>query len=162
LCAATLLSSKLPRARCSIQSGSRYLLGSADIKLCATVYSQGEAMLIASTHAEPEIEKLIKSLLVEEFSFDQTERRTLVREHFVRPISITIAGQPTFIAFSRNFTASGIGLISNRPINESELASLEIYRLNDQPAELLAECRWCKSYGGSWYLSGWKLLKIKK
>ena len=110
--------------------------------------------------ANPIVEQLMKDLLKEDFQYVQNDRRSVVREHFVRPVSVTLGNQESFSAFSRDFSPAGIGLLSERPIKEKESAKLAIYRLKGKPAVVVAECRWCKPYGESWYLSGWQFLRL--
>jgi len=110
--------------------------------------------------ANPIVERLMKELLQEDFQYVQNERRSIVREHFVRPVTITLINQESFSAFSRNFSPEGIGLISDRPVKEKDTAKLGVYRLKGKPAVIVAECRWCKPYGESWYLSGWHFVKV--
>ena len=68
--------------------------------------------------ATPEIESIVQDLLREDTVYDNSENRTAHRENLVRPVKITVRrpGDDVLTAFSRNISASGIGLITDHPI----------------------------------------------
>lgn len=119
-------------------------------------------MLTSSFGTSSEVEKIIKELIREEFSFEQNCRRSIAREHFVRPVSVKIADDSPFLTFSKNFSSQGIGLICNRSIDEGQTAELSIYRLKTEPVVITAECRWSRKYGDAWFLSGWRFVRPVK
>ena len=73
-----------------------------------------------------------------------------------RPTELTVDG------FSRNISASGIGLITKAAIEDRANALLTIERLRGQPYKVLAECRWCRPYGANWHISGWQFMMLKR
>ena len=119
-------------------------------------------MLTSSFGGSTEVEKIIKELIREEFAFEQTCRRSVAREHFVRPVSVQIPDNSPFLTFSKNFSSQGIGLIGNCSVDEGQRAELSVYRLKNKPVVISAECRWCRKYGDTWYLTGWRFERPAK
>jgi hypothetical protein len=116
---------------------------------------------ISNGPAKPDILCAINELLHEDSQFDRNEDRSAMRENLVRPITIEDRESGEKIAaFSRNASASGIGLITNLPIPERRVAVLCIERLYGPDTFMLAVCRWCKSYGKNWHFSGWQFINL--
>jgi len=107
--------------------------------------------------SNPEVERLIQELLVEDTRYGQ-ELRSAHRENLVFPVSINLNGKDQEIAgFSRNVSVSGICILCDTEIASGERAVIEIYRLHrPEPSRILAECRWCKPFGDEYYASGWQ------
>lgn len=113
--------------------------------------------------ANPEIQRVIEALLREDTNFDRTENRSAHRDHLVRPVIINLReGDAAITAFSRNVSASGIGLITDTPIDDRTVADLEIIKLEGSSETIIAECRWSKVYGLNWHLSGWQFINLKR
>lgn len=113
--------------------------------------------------ANPEIERVVKDLLASDTSFDRNEARSVHRDHLVRHLRLEIREtEQTLDAFSRNISAAGIGIITDQAIASGAIAVMEIERLKGAPAKIIAECRWCKSYGENWFISGWQFRSIKR
>lgn len=117
----------------------------------------------ATGQAKPDIQKVVDDLLREEVNFDRCENRSAIRDHLVRPVSIYIRETDlTLDAFSRNISATGLGLITNESVLERAIAVLEVKRLRGNSVKILAECRWCKEYGENWFFSGWQFINLKR
>jgi hypothetical protein len=113
--------------------------------------------------AIPEIQRAVDGLLSEDSNFDRLENRSAHRDNLVRPVNIEFRdSNATISAFSRNVSATGIGVITNQPIDDKSAAVLQITRLHDSEVSILAECRWCKPYGKNWYISGWQFISLKR
>jgi hypothetical protein len=113
--------------------------------------------------ANPDIQRTIQELLQENANFDRTENRSAHRDHLVRPVEVQSKdGVEIASAFSRNISATGIGLITPEPVDERTVGVLRITRLKGNDVNVIAECRWCKPYGVNWYLSGWQFLNLKR
>ena len=113
--------------------------------------------------ANPEIERVVKDLLAADANFDRTENRSVHRDQLVRPLRLEIREtEQTLEGFSRNISAAGIGVITGQAIASGATAVIEIERLKGGPAKIIAECRWCKSYGENWFISGWQFRSIKR
>ena len=113
--------------------------------------------------ANPEIQRAVEFLLREESNFDRTDNRSAHRDHLVRPVMVDFReSDETICAFSRNVSASGIGLITDTVIADRTVATLEIIKLEGNSYSIIAECRWCKPYGLNWHLSGWQFINLKR
>jgi len=112
---------------------------------------------------KPDIQRVIDAILKKDATFDRTENRTAHRESLVRAITLEIRdSEETIVGFSRNISATGVGIIQDQEIAEKSTAVLSIERLgNQEPAKILSECRWCKPYG-NWFLSGWQFINLKR
>ena len=114
--------------------------------------------------ATPEVEDLVLTLLREDAEYDNNENRSAHREHLVLSVKVHIR-RPEEVelpAFSRNVSASGIGLITHDPIADRAIAAIEIERLQGGTSTVLSECRWCRPYGSNWFISGWHFITIQK
>ena len=113
--------------------------------------------------AKPDIQRAVEEMLRDDTQYDRAENRSAMREHLVRPVSIKFREiEEPISAFSRNISATGIGLITDQPVGEGKTAVLAIKQLRGPDVCILAECRWCKSYGENWHLSGWQFINLKR
>ena len=113
--------------------------------------------------AIPEIQRTVDGLLRDDSNFDRLENRTAHREHLVRPVKIEFRdSNETISAFSRNVSATGMGLVTDKAIDPKSIAVLQFTRLHDSDVSILAECRWCKPYGENWTISGWQFISLKR
>lgn len=114
--------------------------------------------------AKPDIQRAIDDLLKEDSQFDRNENRSAHRENLVRAVVIQVRDpESIYHAFSRNVSATGIGLITPDEIPERVTAVLEIARLNQsKDVSILADCRWCRPYGENWFISGWQFINLKR
>lgn len=130
---------------------------------------------------KPDIQRVIDEILKEDARYNQSENRSAHRENLVRHVSIELRQTEQTSAskvgdsqaddkadstsgFSRNVSATGIGLITKFQIDDKSVAVLSIERLgpNSKPATILSECRWCRPYGNNWFLSGWQFISLKR
>ncbi|MCO8121911.1 hypothetical protein NHH03_09200 [Stieleria sp. TO1_6] len=108
-----------------------------------------------------DVESAIRELLEEDAFYDRNENRSSHREHLVRPVALAIRGsQDTLLAFSRNVSTAGIGLITSCVVPERSIGVLTVESLKNGPTKFLAECRWCRPYGPNWRISGWQFIKV--
>jgi hypothetical protein len=114
--------------------------------------------------SNPEIGQLVEDLLREDADFERHEARSVHRETIVRHVQVEVRrpSPSNMVAFSRNISGQGIGLITQDRIADGTSALLRIEGLKMVPAPVVAECRWCKSYGNNWFLSGWQFMMIKR
>ncbi len=130
--------------------------------------------------AKPDIKRVIDEILKEDAKYDQSENRSAHRENLVRFVGIEFRQAENSQSssdnedsedetespsgFSRNVSATGIGLITEFEINDKSVAVLSIERLgtDSKPITILSECRWCRPYGNNWFLSGWQFLSLKR
>ena len=117
----------------------------------------------AGPPAKPDIQRAVDSILKEDSNFDRNENRSAHRQNLVRPVQMEIREPAETVAgFSRNVSATGIGIITNQPINDKAIALLKIGGLSNNDLSILSECRWCKPYGSGWYMSGWQFISLKR
>lgn len=110
-----------------------------------------------------DVENAVRDLLEEDAFYDRCENRSSHREHLVRPVQLQIRGSSERItAFSRNVSAAGIGLITDVAIPERSVAVMSIEGLKGSDVKFLADCRWCRSYGTNWKISGWQFINIHR
>lgn len=115
----------------------------------------------AAQSISTDLDDLVEDLLRDDSDFDRTENRSAHREHLVLPLTVKLRDPDQELsAFSRNISQAGIGLITQDEVREDANAFLVIERLDGRESRVLARCRWCKSYGKSWYLSGWQFMSL--
>jgi hypothetical protein len=113
--------------------------------------------------AKPDIQRVVDGILREDSNFDRNENRSAHRENLVRAVKMEVRDpEATIQAFSRNISATGIGVITGEQVVGSSIAVLEIASLNGENIRVLAECRWSKAYGDGWFLSGWQFISLKR
>ena len=126
----------------------------------AAYYCSPSGLLNGNTGDSPG--KVVEGLLREDSLYDREENRSAHREHLVRGVLVEIRDPAKELyAFSRNVSVSGIGLITEESIPERRTAMLTIERLDGTSVKVLAESRWCKSYGKNWFISGWQFLNLR-
>ena len=107
-----------------------------------------------------EVQSIVEALLHEDSQYDRHENRSTHREHLVRAVAIEVRRpEPAeFTAFSRNISVAGVGLITDQEIVDNSVAVLAIEALDGRVQRIMAECRWCKTYGKNWFISGWQFM----
>ena len=100
----------------------------------------------------------IDRLLMEAQRAKFTERRTEPRHPFVRPVHIHIGSEPGVLAFSKDMSKQGIGVITDMVLEDKTLAVLTIHSTTHYPVHLKCELRWCDKFGKDWFLTGWKFV----
>lgn len=113
--------------------------------------------------AKQEFVNLVNNMLAEKVNLDR-ELRSHHREPMVRPVVVKYEAEhlDEHHCVSRNISPTGICLVSQFAFPENQTAVLELYRLKDLPAEVLAECRWSKPFGPNYWMSGWQFVTIIK
>lgn len=108
----------------------------------------------------PDLERVFKALCVEEQQRVLEDRRAIGRIPFVRPIVIKShsTNSQAIECFSRNLSPAGIGIVSRDSFKLGDVGTIEIHRFRQSPVIVLAECRWCDSFGSAWHFSGWVFL----
>lgn len=113
----------------------------------------------AQSGSDRQLEELVNRLTDEE-SRGEYERRSVHRTPFVRPVTVRIIGgdDKKLLAFSKNISPRGIGLILEDAIGEGTIATLTIHSLKKQQIHIRSELRWCTPFGNGWFISGWKFI----
>ena len=121
------------------------------------------------TLANPITERLFVECLLSEIQVEQTrfdrDLRSAKREKVALPVSIRYENRcenERISGVTRDLSSSGACIIAEREFHEHDKASIEIYRLNGDPKSILSECRWCKPFGGHFWLSGWQFVTVEK
>ena len=114
--------------------------------------------------SRPEIKLLIDEILLENARYKR-ELRSFHREPLVCPVVVyfneDIIEEQHCV--SRNISPAGISLISSFEFDESQIASLDIYRISKSTsARIVAECRWSKPFGERYWMSGWQFLRLQQ
>ena len=100
----------------------------------------------------------INRLLLEAQRSKLTERRTEPRHPFVRPVHIHVGREEGTLAFSKDMSKQGIGIITNRELEPGTMAVLTIHSTSHYPVHLKCEVRWSDKFGKGWFLTGWKFI----
>ena len=103
----------------------------------------------------------IDELLAESATNPDFERRSSDRKPIVRPITIRSGRDRdrVTIAYSRDVSQAGLGIVSRENWQPRTIADLEIHLISNQEARVRAEVRWSKPFGDGWFLTGWKLMR---
>lgn len=109
-----------------------------------------------------DVELVIKELLRDDARYTLTEMRSRYRENLVVPVKVWFKNGESEMGFSRNISEAGICVITQKLIVENEILDLEIYKLNGTPVRITSDARWCRPFGQSYYMSGWKFMHLRK
>ena len=108
----------------------------------------------------PNIERLIREIEADDDRYDR-ELRSANRKRIVLPLEIrSMNGKATVKAFSRNLSSAGICLIADRQFQRQTLAKITLFRINRSATALIAESKWCQSFGRDYWISGWQFLQM--
>lgn len=100
----------------------------------------------------------IDKLLLEAQRSKLSERRTEPRHAFVRPVHIYIGKEAAVLAFSKDMSKQGIGVITDVELEVGTIAVLTIHSTSHTPVTLKCEVRWVDKFGKGWFLTGWKFI----
>lgn len=103
--------------------------------------------------------KAIYQLIVEAQNEENKDRRRDVRYAFFRPVSIELDDGHRFTAFSREISASGIGLIHNLELPQGEV-EISVSSEQGYAIRVRTQIMWCTPCGEGWYISGGKFVGI--
>ena len=113
--------------------------------------------------AKPDIQRAVDKMLLDDANFDRYENRSAHRKHLVRAVRVEMREtEQVMQAFSRNISGTGIGLVTQEPLDQNAIAVLLIASLEGEDVPILADCRWSKPFGDGWFLSGWQFIGLKK
>jgi PilZ domain-containing protein len=108
-----------------------------------------------TTNAEPRtsLDRLMYRLVLQAETDFKNDRRSEPRFPFFRAVSVRVDGQ-SFSAFTREISASAIGLLHNMELPQKEVEIL----VSGQRQVLPARIERCESCGEGWYISGCMIL----
>ena len=121
-------------------------------------------MLRSSTPVgNPEFKTVVDSLMSSVSNYDRVEYRSAIRESLVVPVRVIFSEDDFQMpGFTRNISTTGVGLLLPATCKEGSLGIIQLERADARCKHcVLAECRWVKSFGESWFLSGWKFIKVQ-
>ena len=95
----------------------------------------------------------IHELVVEAHQDVRKDRRAETRYPLFRQISLQVPGGPVCVAFSREISAVGIGLLHNVPLAPGEV-ELSIPSRKGYSIRVRTKILWCQPCGEGWYISG--------
>ena len=89
------------------------------------------------------------------------DRRHDARTSYFGPVTIRLPEEPEvhFSAFTRDLSASGIGMIHLMPLDNREVV-IAVPLPSGMSAALLTQIFWCHDYHDGWYASGGRFLDI--
>jgi PilZ domain len=99
-------------------------------------------------------DKLMNRLMDEAESEFNDDRRATPRFPFVRPVAIQLDGK-TMSAFTRDISASSIGLLHNMALPLTEIQIM----VSGQQYLLSAQVERCDACGEGWYVSGCTIIR---
>jgi len=111
----------------------------------------------------PEFKNVVDNLLLSVSNYDRIECRSAIREPLVVPVRVAFAEDGLEMpGFTRNISESGVGLLLPANCKEGSTAVIVLERADARcKYKVLAECRWVKPFGESWYLSGWQFIRVQ-
>ena len=109
------------------------------------------------------LKNVVDNLLLSVSNFDRIELRSAIRQPLVVPVRVTFSEDGLQMpGFTRNVSVTGVGLLLPANCVEGSSAVIEFERADGRcKYQVLADCRWVKSFGESWYLSGWRFVKVQ-
>ena len=99
--------------------------------------------------ADPDLEALLAA------AQGNADRRVDPRHAFFTSVTLRPASAPSaaISAFSREISASGIGLLHAAPLSAGEVYEIDI-RIEEVHVRKMVRAVWCRAVGDGWYLSG--------
>jgi hypothetical protein len=105
-------------------------------------------------HDHPRAGMGIHELVVEAHQDVRKDRRSDTRYPFFRQIVLQVsAGAAPCVAFSREISAVGIGLLHNVPLSPGEV-EISIPSRKGYSIRVRTRILWCAPCGEGWYISG--------
>jgi PilZ domain len=98
-------------------------------------------------------DRLMYRLVLQAETDFNDDRRSEKRFPFFRPVTVQVDGQ-SFSAFSRDISASGIGLLHNMELPLKDVVII----VDGHRQGLRARVVRCESLGEGWYISGCKIV----
>ncbi len=95
----------------------------------------------------------IHELVVEAHQEVWKDRRGEVRYPFFRPISVQVPSGRPCVAFSREISSVGIGLLHSEQLATGEV-ELSIPSKKGYSIRVRTKILWCKPCGEGWFISG--------
>jgi len=95
----------------------------------------------------------IHELVIEAHQDVRKDRRSEPRYPFFRQIALHVSSAPECVAFSREISAIGIGLLHNVQLMPGEV-ELSIPSRKGYSIRVRTRILWCQPCGEGWYISG--------
>lgn len=95
----------------------------------------------------------IHELVVEAHQDVRKDRRAETRYPFFRQVALQVPGGPPCVAFTREISAVGVGLLHNVQLTPGEV-ELSIPSKKGYSIRVRTKILWCSSCGEGWYISG--------
>lgn len=117
------------------------------------------------TRHSADVKSLVTQLLSEGDLFHRLkgtrEGRSDVRREFARIAELVMEDGSTISGYTRDISTSGVGLITESPVNPLSKAIIRIQSLSpDVTAQFIADCVWCSDTGVGGICSGWKFTRV--
>lgn len=116
-----------------------------------------------SSTENSEFKSVVDHLLLSVRNYDRVEYRSAIREPLVVPVRATFTEDGFEMpGFTRNISASGVGLLLPASCKQGSYAVIQLERADGYGKyRVLSECRWVKAFGEQWYLSGWLFISVQ-
>src|SRR5690606_37803387 len=95
----------------------------------------------------------IHELIVEAHQDVRKDRRSETRYPFFRKIEMSVPGEPACVAFTREISSVGVGLLHNVQLAPGEV-ELSIPSKKGYSIRIRTKILWCQSCGEGWFVSG--------
>jgi hypothetical protein len=105
------------------------------------------------TQDDPRAGMGIHELVLEAHQDVRKDRRSETRYPFFRQITLQVAGGAPCVAFSREISPVGIGLLHNAQLTPGEV-ELSIPSRKGYSIRVRTKILWCQPCGEGWYISG--------
>lgn len=95
----------------------------------------------------------IHELIVEAHQDVRKDRRSETRFPFFRKIELSIPGEAACVAFTREISSVGVGLLHNVQLTPGEI-ELSIPSKKGYSIRIRTKVLWCQPCGEGWFVSG--------
>ena len=100
----------------------------------------------------------VHELVLEAYDEAKRHRRSEVRYPFFRPVTLQFESR-RHAAFSREISASGIGLLHNVEVPPGEV-EVTIPSRRGHEVRMRTRILWCRPCGAGWFISGGRFINV--
>ena len=113
-------------------------------------------MSTTTQYTLPEVDEILQEVRESERQYDG-DLRIASRTEAVLPVEVFADGELECFSFTKNVSATGVYLISPQPFFDGEQTQLRLSGLRQRSPLLPATCRWTRTFGTSFWASGWQV-----
>jgi hypothetical protein len=112
---------------------------------------------LRSSSVKTLVDQIVAEIRDENSQFENN-LRAVVREKIIIPVLVCADSGEEVSGFTRDLSAAGACLITSRRFLPGEEWTIDLYRLGGGSSSIVAECRWTRAFGESFWLSGWQFV----